>query len=172
MNRADDRRPKATSAYPRVLGRYHLLEELSENAIGVLHLARLEGPNGFQRWSAVRRVHPHLVEDPTFVRDFFEAARASASIRHPNVEATLDVGDTDGTLWVALEYLHGERVAHLVSRAEIAETGVAWDVACRIVGQAALGLDAIHNSHDGRGEPLELMHGPTTPRADLRELRR
>ena len=164
MNRADDRRPKATSAYPRVLGRYHLLEELSENAIGVLHLARLEGPNGFQRWAAVRRVHPHLAGDAAFVRDFFEAARASASIRHPNVEATLDVGETDGTLWIALEYLHGERVAHLVSRAEIAETGVAWDVACRIVGQAALGLDAIHNSHDERGEPLELMHGPTTPR--------
>ena len=164
MNRADERRPNATSAFPRVLGRYHLLEELSENSIGVLHLARLEGPNGFQRWSAVRRVHPHLAADPSFVRDFFEAARASASIRHPNVEATLDVGETDGTLWIALEYLHGERVAHLVSRAEIAETGVAWDVACRIVGQAALGLDAIHNSHDGRGEPLELMHGPTTPR--------
>lgn len=164
MNRADDRRPKATSAYPRVLGRYHLLEELSENAIGVLHLARLEGPNGFQRWSAVRRVHPHLAADPSFARDFFDAARAAASLRHPNVEATLDVGDTDGTLWVALEYLHGERVAHLVSRAEIAETGVAWDVACRIVGQAALGLDAIHASHDARGEPLELMHVATTPR--------
>lgn len=164
MNRADDRRQSATSAFPRVLGRYHLLEELSENAIGVLHLARLEGPQGFQKWSAVRRVHPHLAADPVFVRDFYDAARAAAAIRHPNVEATLDVGETDGTLWVALEYLHGERVAHLVSRAEIAETGVAWDVACRIVGQAALGIDAIHSAQEARGERAESMVGGLTPR--------
>ncbi|HEX7666933.1 MAG TPA: serine/threonine-protein kinase, partial [Polyangiaceae bacterium] len=162
MNRAD--RSDPPSAHPRMLGRYRLLEELSENGVGVLHLARLEGPNGFQRWAAVRRVHPHLASDPVYVRDFYDAVRAAASIRHPNVEATLDVGETDGTLWVATEYLHGERSSHLVSRAEIAETGVAWDVACRIVGQAALGLDAIHASHLQRGEPIELTHGRLTPR--------
>lgn len=166
MNRAGDRRDGVTTSapFPSVLGRYHLLEELSENSVGVLHLARLEGPKGFQRWSAVRRVHPHLAGDLAFIQDFYDAARAAASVRHPNVEATLDVGETDGTHWVALEYLHGERVAHLVSRAEIAETGVAWDVACRIIGQAALGLDAMHVSHDTRGPPFELTHARLTPR--------
>ncbi len=146
-----------------MLGRYRLLEELSENGVGVLHLSRLDGPNGM-RWAAVRCVHPHLASDPVYVRDFYDAVRASASIRHPNVEATLDVGETDGTLWVASEYLNGERAAHLVSRAEIAETGVAWDVACRIIGQAALGVDAIHAAHLQRGAPLELTHGRLTPR--------
>jgi serine/threonine-protein kinase len=165
MNRAGGRRDETTSAtFPRVLGRYHLLEELSENAVGVLHLARLEGPKGFQRWSAVRRMHPHLAGDSAFVRDFYDAARAAASIQHPNVEATLDVGDTEGTHWVALEYLHGERVSHLVSRAEIAETGVAWDVACRIVAQASLGLDSIHESQERRGPPFDLNHARLTPR--------
>lgn len=165
MNRAGGRRDETTSAsFPRVLGRYHLLEELSENAVGVLHLARLEGPKGFQRWASVRRMHPHLSGDSAFVRDFYDAARAAASIQHPNVEATLDVGETDDTHWAAYEYLHGERVAHLVSRAEIAETGVAWDVACRVVAQAALGLDAIHESQERRGPPFDLNHARLTPR--------
>ncbi len=105
-----------------------------------------------------------LAGDNAFIKDFYDAARAAASIQHPNVEATLDVGETEGTHWVALDYLHGERVAHLVSRAEIAETGVAWDVACRIVGQAALGLDAIHMSQDQRGPPFDLNHARLTPR--------
>ncbi|MEO8796657.1 MAG: protein kinase, partial [Polyangiaceae bacterium] len=163
MNRANDR-SDPPSAHPLMLGRYRLLEELSENGVGVLHLSRLDGPNGFLRWAAVRRVHPHLASDSVYVRDFYDAVRASASIRHPNVEATLDVGETDGTLWVASEYLNGERAAHLVSRAEIAETGVAWDVASRIIGQAALGLDAVHASHLQRGAPPELTHGRLTPR--------
>ena len=49
-----------TDKRPRLLGRYHVLDELGRNAVGPLYLARLEGPKGFQRWAAIRRVDLRL----------------------------------------------------------------------------------------------------------------
>ncbi len=49
------------------LGRYRVVDEIGVGGMASVHLARMDGPGGFQKWVAIKRIHPHLVEDETFV---------------------------------------------------------------------------------------------------------
>ena len=156
--------PRSTSLRrPRLLGQYHVLGEIGRSAVGPLHLARLEGTQGFQRWAAIRMVDQVRARDSIFMSEFFERARQGAALLHPNVAALFDVGETDGTSWLATEHLLGERLEELIGRVQLADTPVSWDVAARIVADAAEGLHAVHCHTRADGTPLGLLHGDVAP---------
>ncbi len=146
-----------------MLGRYHVLDEIGRNAVGPLYLARLEGPKGFQRWASIRRVDKKHAAEEGYVQRFFERVRAGAKLLHPNVAALFDVDEEDGTPWVAMEYLHGERIETAIERLEIADTPASWEIAARIIADAAQGVQAVHELRDREGAPLGLMHGDLAP---------
>src|SRR3982750_3571684 len=67
------------------LGRYRVVDEIGVGGMASVHLARMDGPGGFQKWVAIKRIHPHLVEDDQFVDMFLDEARIAAGINHANV---------------------------------------------------------------------------------------
>jgi serine/threonine-protein kinase len=146
-----------------MLGRYHVLDQIGRNAVGPLYLARLEGPKGFQRWAAIRRVDKTHLATPGYTQRFFERVRAGAKLLHPSVTALFDVGEEEGTPWVAMEYLHGERIEEAIGRLEIADTPASWEIAARVIADAAEGLHAVHDLRDKEGAPLGLLHGDLAP---------
>ena len=148
---------------PRLLGGYHVLDEIGRNAVGPLYLARLEGPKGFQRWAAIRRVDARHLGEPGYAQRFYERVRAGAKLLHTNVAALFDVGEEDGVPWVAMEYLHGERIEEAIERLEIADTPASWEIAARVIADAAEGLHAVHSLRDKEGAPLGLLHGDLAP---------
>lgn len=68
------------------LGRYRVVDELGIGGMASVHLARMDGPGGFQKWVAIKKIHSHLVEDDSFVQMFLDEARVAARISHANVE--------------------------------------------------------------------------------------
>ena len=90
------------------LGRYRVVDEIGVGGMASVHLARMDGPGGFQKWVAIKRIHPHLVEDDQFVDMFLDEARIAAGINHANVAQVFDLRKDDNTYWIAMEYLHGE----------------------------------------------------------------
>src|SRR6201994_2703147 len=66
------------------LGRYRVVDEIGVGGMASVHLARMDGPGGFQKWVAIKRIHPHLVEDDSFITMFLDEARVAARISHPN----------------------------------------------------------------------------------------
>jgi len=146
-----------------MLGRYHLIEAIEEDELGELHLARLEGPSGFQRWAVVRRMHGALESDPAMVDAFYEAARVAALVQHPNVAITFDVGMRQGPCWVAREYLHGESARDLLARTEESRAHVPWDIACRIVADIAQGVETLHEVCPPPPPAIGFLEGAITP---------
>src|SRR5262252_10837347 len=67
------------------LGRYRVVDEIGIGGMASVHLARMDGPGGFQKWVAIKRIHPHLIEDESFIQMFLDEARVAARISHPNV---------------------------------------------------------------------------------------
>src|SRR6187399_1491757 len=88
------------------LGRYRVVDEIGVGGMASVHLARMDGPGGFQKWVAIKRIHPHLVEDDQFVDMFLDEARIAAGINHANVAQVFDLGKDDNTYCIAMEYLH------------------------------------------------------------------
>ncbi len=100
------------------LGRYRVVDEIGIGGMASVHLARMDGPGGFQKWVAIKKIHPHLVEDESFVQMFLDEARVAARISHPNVATVFDLGKHEDTYWIAMEYLHGEPLREVMRRTE------------------------------------------------------
>ncbi|WP_437875693.1 serine/threonine protein kinase [Sorangium sp. So ce513] len=145
------------------LGRYRVVDEIGVGGMASVHLARMDGPGGFQKWVAIKRIHPHLVEDDQFVDMFLDEARIAAGINHANVAQVFDLGKDDNTYWIAMEYLHGEPLREVMRRAEERRVRISPELAARICSDAAEGLHAAHELRGKNGQLLGLVHRDVTP---------
>ncbi len=154
---------RAAHAGTYFLGRYRIVDELGVGGMASVHLARMDGPGGFQKWVAIKKIHPHLVEDESFVQMFLDEARVAARISHPNVATVFDLGKHEDTYWIAMEYLHGEPLREVMRRTEELGTAMPPEIACRVIADAAEGLHAAHELLGKHGEKLGLVHRDVTP---------
>jgi serine/threonine protein kinase len=145
------------------LGRYRVVDEIGIGGMASVHLARMDGPGGFQKWVAIKRIHPHLVEDQTFIHMFLDEARIAARISHSNVATVFDLGEHEDTYWIAMEYLHGEPLREVMRRTEELAAPMPPEIACRVIADAAEGLHAAHELLGKNGEKLGLVHRDVTP---------
>jgi serine/threonine protein kinase len=145
------------------LGRYRVVDEIGIGGMASVHLARMDGPGGFQRWAAIKKIHAHLIEDDSFIQMFLDEAQVAARISHPNVAQVFDLGKTEDTYWIAMEYLHGEPLREVMRRTEEVGTAMPPEIACKVIADAAEGLHAAHDLTGKNGEQLNLVHRDVTP---------
>ncbi len=145
------------------LGRYRVVDEIGVGGMASVHLARVDGPGGFQKWIAIKRIHPHLVEDDQFVDMFLDEARIAAGINHANVAQVFDLGKDNNTYWIAMEYLHGEPLREMMRKADERGETIPPFLAARMCADAAEGLHAAHQLRGRNGQLLNLVHRDVTP---------
>jgi eukaryotic-like serine/threonine-protein kinase len=152
------------SSRPTLLvGRYALYDEIARGGMATVHIGRLLGAAGFARMVAIKRLHPHLASDPSFVTMLLDEARLAGRIQHPNVAATLDVVSTDDELFVVMEYLPGETLSRLLKSVAAEKSNVPADIASAIGVGMLRGLHAAHEVRGDGGEPLTLVHRDVSP---------
>src|SRR5262245_49730906 len=86
------------------LGKYRIISEIGRGGMASVHLARIDGPGGFHRWVAIKRIHPHLVDNDHVVDMFLDEARMAAGISHANVAQVFELGKDEDSYWIAMEY--------------------------------------------------------------------
>jgi serine/threonine protein kinase len=151
------------SSSARPIGRYLLFGEIASGGMATVHLGRLNGAAGFARTVAVKRLHPQYAKDPDFVSMFLDEARLAARIRHPNVVPTLDIVETDGEIFLVMEYVQGASLSRLLRAAGSARTPPdPWLVATMMSG-VLHGLHAAHEARSEHGGPLEIVHRDVSP---------
>jgi serine/threonine-protein kinase len=131
--------------------------------MATVFLARLSGVGGFQRFVAIKRLHPHLAREPEFIEMFLEEARLAARIHHPNVVPILEIGQSDQGYYIVMEYVEGDTLGRLLARS--AQTGVRLPVkvGLRVVIDMLAGLDAAHELKDDDGNPFGIVHRDISP---------
>jgi eukaryotic-like serine/threonine-protein kinase len=144
-------------------GRYQLLKKLATGGMGQVFLARQQGPVGFEKLVVVKRILPHLAEEQEFVQMFFDEARIAAHLNHPNIAQIYDLGEAEGTYYIAMEYVHGDSVRSVNSRANMDRGGIPLALKCRIIADAAAGLDFAHRAKSSSGQPMGLIHRDVSP---------
>jgi serine/threonine-protein kinase len=150
-------------ASPQVIGRYALYGKIASGGMATVHFGRLLGAAGFARTVAVKRLHPHLADDPEFLATMIDEARLAARIHHPNVVPTLDVVADGGELLVVMEYVRGESLSRLLRTSRATARPVPLPVASAIVIGALHGLHAAHQATSDRGAPLGIVHRDVSP---------
>jgi serine/threonine protein kinase len=131
--------------------------------MGSVELATyLEGPRAGQI-VAVKRPHPHLERDPRFADWFFEEARITAGLAHPNVVEIYEWGPDARGRYLALEFVTGDSTLALLRDAKRASRAIPIGVALYIVRKTADGLHAAHDLRGADGTPRGLVHRDVSP---------
>lgn len=148
---------------PRTVGRYVMYGEIAAGGMATVHFGRLLGAAGFARPIAIKRLHPQFVSDPDFVKMFLDEARLAARIAHPNVVPTLDVVESDGEVFLVMEYVRGVTLSQLTRAAKQAKANIPPIISVGIVSAILQGLHAAHEATNDFGEPLQLVHRDVSP---------
>ena len=167
INSHQDTAPDREGSVPeqkKRIGRYQIERVLGTGSMGAVYLARDEMLD-----------RPVAVKVPKFpegsgeevIKRFYREARSAAAISHPNICAIYDVGEDEGTHYIAMQYVEGHSLADYVGSRRQPQDEVARVV--RKIAQAmheAHGYDLVHRDLkpdnvmiDHRGEPVVMDFG-------------
>jgi serine/threonine protein kinase len=132
-------RPKdSDSLVGRVLAdRYHILKRIGEGGMGRVYLGEHVKMN---RQCAIKVMNPALVNDSESASRFAREASSAARIIHPNVAAVFDYGESEGLIYLVMEYVDGQPLSRILAR----EAPLAVERALDLAKQIADGLGAAH----------------------------
>ena len=124
---------------------------------------RVQGPAGFERVFVVKRILPHLSDDPQFTRMFIEEAKLSARLNHPNVVQVFELGAVDKEYFIAMEYVKGRDLAETM-RTLWARVGPPRPELVAYIGrEMCRALAYAHDLTGDEGEHLGMIHRDVSP---------
>jgi eukaryotic-like serine/threonine-protein kinase len=127
---------------PTHLGRYELLSELGQGAMGVVY--RAHDPV-LDRVVAIKTINLTLPKDELaeYEARFYQEARAAGGLNHPNIVTIYDIGKSERVAYMAMEFLEGEELRSALASGQPLPLAQALDV----IIQVAEGLAYAHERH-------------------------
>jgi serine/threonine-protein kinase len=121
------------------LGRYEIISELGQGAMGVVYKAR---DPLIDRIVAIKTINLSMAqdEDDEYEGRFYQEARAAGRLNHPNIVTIYDVGKSDDIAYIAMEFLQGSELRDLMRD----RGNLPIDQVLDMVAQVASGLAYAH----------------------------
>jgi serine/threonine protein kinase/TolB-like protein/predicted negative regulator of RcsB-dependent stress response len=121
----------------RTLGHYRVLDEISRGGMGIVYRA-LDVKLG--REIALKVLPAELVADADRRRRFVQEAQAASALEHPHIAVIHEIGEDDGTTFIAMELVRGEKLADLIAQRRLS--------AARALDLASEMAEALARAHD------------------------
>jgi len=144
-------------------GNYELLEKVAVGGMAEIFKARAIHGQGVEKLVCIKRIHPALSADKSFVAMFIDEARLGVQMVHGNIVPVFDFGYVDGHYFLAMEYVEGQDLATLFGRAQVLDIDWPGDLAFYVTLEILEGLTYAHHKRDDSGRPLELVHRDVSP---------
>ncbi|NHW48904.1 Stk1 family PASTA domain-containing Ser/Thr kinase [Paenarthrobacter sp. MSM-2-10-13] len=120
-------------------GRYTVRSRLARGGMSTVYLAT---DQRLERDVALKVLHPHLANDPTFLERLSREAKAAASLSHPHIVGVLDQGEDGHIAYLVMEYVKGHTL-----RDTLGEQGpLPPRLALALIDPVIEGLAAAHRS--------------------------
>ncbi len=122
------------------IGRYRIVGEVGKGAMGVVYKA--QDPT-VGRMVAIKTLRLDLegTETEETLDRFKNEARTAGVLNHPNIITIYDAGEQDGLFYIAMEFVEGQTLQHLLK----AVGKLTIEKAIDIVKQVCAGLDYAHS---------------------------
>ncbi len=159
------------------LGRYEIKSLLGAGGMGEVYLAE---DTKLDRRVALKILPPEFADDKDRMSRFVREAKSASALNHPNIITIHEIGETDGTHFIATEYIQGETLRTRLTQ-HPPDVKTMLDVAIQIASalEAAHRAGIIHRDikpdnimvrHDGYVKILDFglakLTAPPTPISD------
>ncbi|HYF26344.1 MAG TPA: Stk1 family PASTA domain-containing Ser/Thr kinase [Baekduia sp.] len=114
-------------------GRYRILSRVGSGGMADVWCAE---DLQLGRRVALKLLHRRFAQDAEFVERFRREASAAGGLQHPNVVQVYDRGETEGTSYIAMEYLDGRSLKRIVEEDAPLEAGRAIDLVSQVLRAA------------------------------------
>jgi len=96
---------------PSEIGKYRIVELIGEGEMGVVYRAV---DTILDRTVAIKVMSASIARQADLRQRFLREAQAAGSLHHPNVVTVFDLGEVDGHLFIAMEFVHGVDLERLI----------------------------------------------------------
>src|SRR5918912_3270774 len=94
------------------IAHYRIIEPLGMGGMGAVYKAHDEK---LHRMVALKVLSPEAVAQEDRRRRFLQEAHAASSLNHPHILTVYEIGETDGTPYIVMEYVEGETLRQKIT---------------------------------------------------------
>src|SRR5262249_49706848 len=146
------------------IAQFEIVRKLGAGGMAEVFLAKKRGAEGTFKVVVVKRILPGYTTSRRFRSMFIDEAQLATRLNHPNVVQVYEFSNEgdDGHI-LAMEYVEGCDLGHLMNAAKSTATPIPPWVAASIIAEAAKGLHYAHEKRDEGGAPLDIVHRDVSP---------
>ena len=161
---AGDSASAAVATDDTILDKYKIVRRLSAGGMAEVYLAKQSGIGGFEKHVALKRIQRKLLESrQQAIELFLNEAKIAGRLMHPNIVQVLDVGEAQGALYLAMEYVHGKDLRNVLKKLQQTRTVMPLAEACYVVREVAQALQHAYWGTDMTGKRLSVVHRDVSP---------
>ncbi|MBX3222697.1 MAG: protein kinase [Labilithrix sp.] len=149
---------------PTQIAQFEIVRRLGAGGMAEVFLARKRGAESTYKVVVVKRILPAYTTSRRFRSMFIDEAQLATRLNHPNVVQVYEFSNEgDEGHILAMEYVEGCDLGHLMNAAKSTATRIPPWIASWIIAEAAKGLHYAHEKRDEGGAPLDIVHRDVSP---------
>jgi len=142
--------------------KYAIVRKIADGGMAEIFLARFEGRRGFQKQVVLKRIRSALIADPQFRNMLIDEAHIAMGLNHGNIAQVLELGESNGRYFLALELVDGWSLSEVIKRARSVDLPLPVELALYVVVEVCRALSYAHNQ-TVKGQPMGIVHRDVSP---------
>lgn len=145
------------------LGQYTLIEKIAQGGMAQVFKARTTDTNGFERLVVIKRILPHISEDPEYVDMLANEAKIAVHFTHGNIAQIYDLGRVKRDYYIVMEYVDGRTLSQAAKKLKQRGARFPLDILLYCGIEVCRALSYIHNKIGPDGKNLGVVHRDISP---------